>query len=187
MTETAEKILEKYYSTNSKAYKILHRHSLNVTRLALKIAEKNPQLQADVEYIKTAGMLHDIGIFKTNAPDIGCHGDYPYIAHTYLGREILEKEGLTDIAPICERHVGVGISIRDIEENGLPLPKRDMIPLSTEEKIICYADKFYSKKSAKIDKVKPIEKILKKLKKHGKHKVAVFRSFMEEFGWEYIR
>lgn len=187
MTETADYIIQKYYPVNSLAYKILYPHCMNVTRLALLIADKNPQLNADREYLKLAGMLHDIGIFKTNAPDIGCHGEYPYVAHTYWGRKILEDEGLMGVAPICERHIGVGISAEEIVRNEMPLPARDMLPTNTEEKIICYADKFFSKNPDKIDKVKSTEKILKKLRKHGKSKVKTFKGFMEEFGWDYIK
>ncbi|MCF8228971.1 MAG: HD domain-containing protein [Bacteroidales bacterium] len=186
MTETAERIIEKYYPVKSYAYKILHAHSLNVTRLALRIAEHNKHLKPDFDYIKTAGMLHDIGIFKTDAPEIGCYGKYPYIAHTYLGREILEKEGLHEIATICERHIGVGLSIDDILKNKLPLPKRDMLPISTEEKIICYADKFYSKNPEKLHRIKSSEKILKKMQKYGPEKIRAFENMMQEFGHEYI-
>ena len=61
-------------------------------------------------------MLHDIGIFLTHAPQIGCHGDKPYICHGYLGRELLEKEGFPRHAIVCETHVGVGLTIADIEK-----------------------------------------------------------------------
>ncbi|MDZ7744044.1 MAG: HD domain-containing protein [Bacteroidota bacterium] len=186
MTELAESIIEKYYPKDSYAYKILHTHVMNVTKLALRIAEHNAHLNPNMEYIKTACMLHDIGIFKTHAPEIGCYGDFPYIAHTFLGRELLECEGLHDIAPICERHIGVGITVDDILKAKLPLPRRDMTPQTTEEKIICYADKFYSKNPEKLNRIKPVKKILKKLSKHGKKKAGIFEGFMEEFGWEYI-
>ncbi len=186
MTDIAESIIEKYYPKDSFAYKILHTHVMNVTKLALRIAEHNQHLNPDLEYIKTACMLHDIGIFKTHAPDIGCYGDFPYIAHTFLGRELLECEGLQEIAPICERHVGVGITVDDILKAKLPLPRRDMSPRTVEEKIICYADKFYSKNPEKLNKIKSLKKILKKLSKHGKKKVRIFEGFMETFGHEYF-
>ncbi len=67
-------------------------------------------------------MLHDIGIFLTNAPHIGCYGDKPYICHGYLGREILDKEGLPGHAMVCERHVGAGLTVTDIETGGSSPP-----------------------------------------------------------------
>jgi uncharacterized protein len=54
----------------------------------------HPEMNLDERFIQEAALLHDIGIFLTNAPKIHCFGDYPYICHGYLGAEILRKEGL---------------------------------------------------------------------------------------------
>jgi len=134
------------------------------------------------DYLINAGMLHDIGIVKTNAPDIGCFGDLPYITHTYLGRKILEQNGFENIAPICERHIGVGLSKTDIISSGFPLPHRDMLPVSLEEKLICYADKFYSKSDKHLTTPKSMDKIRKKTKKYGDDKAAKFEELIELFG-----
>lgn len=179
-------IITKYYPTDSVRYKYYYTHSRAVTGLALKVAEMNPGLNADLEFIETASMLHDIGIFLTDAPQIGCFGDKPYICHGYLGRKLLEKEGLPEIALICERHIGVGITVEEIKTRQLPLPHRDMTPQSIEEKIICYADKFYSKSAEDLTKPKSTEKILKKLSRHGPEKAGIFKEFMDMFGWEYV-
>ena len=146
----------------------------------------HPQLHADNEVVEFGGMLHDIGILYTDAPEIGCFGDLPYIAHGYIGRELLEKEGLPMIAPICERHIGVGISTEDIEKRHLPLPKRDMTPQSIEEKIICYADKFYSKSASNLLLPKPLDKVKKSISKFGEDKWKVFEGMMELFGTDFI-
>ena len=119
---------------------------------AVKVAQMNSELGPDIEFIRTSAILHDIGIFMTHNPDIGCFGEYPYLAHGYLGREILKKEGFPKHALVCERHVGAGISKEEIIRNKLPLPQRDMIPLTIEEEIICYADKFYSKSNSTFSK-----------------------------------
>jgi uncharacterized protein len=179
-------IITKYYPKDSVRYKYYYTHCRAVTDLALKVARMNPDLNANIDFIETASMLHDIGIFLTDAPQIGCHGDKPYICHGYLGRELLEKEGLPEIAPICERHIGVGITVEEIKRRDLPLPLRDMTPQSIEEKIICYADKFYSKSAEDLTRPKSTEKILKKLSKHGSEKAEIFREMMEMFGWEYV-
>lgn len=47
--------------------------------------------------------------------------------------------------PVCERHTGAGLTEKEIIEQNLPLPHRDFLPETLEEKLICYADKFYSK------------------------------------------
>jgi uncharacterized protein len=147
-------VIETYYPPDTALYRTLVSHSRLVMEKSLAIARTLKHLNPDLEFIKTAAMLHDIGIFKTRAPSIGCHGDLPYICHGYLGREILDKEGLpAEFGLVCERHTGAGITKENIEKNHLPLPARDMVPLSLEEKIICCADKYHSKSPKKKDKI----------------------------------
>jgi uncharacterized protein len=128
-------------------------------------------------------MLHDIGILHTASPGLGCHGKYPYICHGFLGRELLDSIGLPEYGLICERHVGVGIKSDDIRNSGLPLPERDMVPVSLEEQIICYADKFFSKNGNGQKKTgeKSIEQILQNLQPYGPQKVAQFRIWVQRF------
>jgi uncharacterized protein len=126
-------------------------------------------------------MLHDIGIFLTNSPKLGCHGKHPYICHGYLGRELLVNNGFPIHALVCERHVGVGITVMDIERHHLPLPVRNMVPVSIEEQIICYADKFFSKNSRSVQKETPVKKILRNLERYGDDKVAIFQAWIQLF------
>lgn len=186
MTKLADAIIDKYYNDNPLAYKLLYEHSLSVTNLALKISQNNKHLNADIEKLKNSAMLHDIGIFLTNAPDIGCNGKFPYLLHGVLGRTLLETEQLPEIAKVCERHVGVGFSIDEIQVQNLPFPKRDMLPDTVEEQIVCYADKFFSKKPNHISTPKPIEKIYQKIKSYGDAQLERFRRMVESFGYEYI-
>jgi uncharacterized protein len=167
-------IIEKYYERKSAAYDILIAHSKAVARKSLAIAEKLRHMNPDEAFIEAAAMLHDIGILRTKGPGIGCHGDQPYICHGYIGREILEREGLPRHGLVCERHVGVGISILDIDTHRLPLPKRDMMPLSLEEQIICYADKFFSKKQGEFSEEKSLEKVRGEVLRYGKEKLGFF-------------
>jgi len=177
------KIIVKYYNPESIAYHFLIQHSGMVAEKALKIAEGVKHLEPDLDFIEEASMLHDIGIFLTNEPKIGCHGDKTYICHGYLGREILEKEGFPKHALVCERHVGVGLNVKDIEEKKLPLPKRDMMPVSIEEQIICFADKFFSKDSTFLLKEKPLERVRNSIAKFGEEKLRKFDDWLEMFGY----
>jgi uncharacterized protein len=99
-----------------------------------------------------------------------------------LGRELLEAEGLPLHALICERHTGVGLTLEDITSQNLPLPHRDMSPETLAERIICYADLFFSKNPEWLDQEKSVEKIRKGLAKFGSEKVAVFDAWQREFG-----
>ncbi|RPI36274.1 MAG: HD domain-containing protein [Nitrospiraceae bacterium] len=168
------KIIHKYYKPDSLAYNMLLEHSRMVLKKCLEIAENIRHLNPDLSFLKEAAMLHDIGIFLTNAPEIGCHGKKEYICHGYLGRELLEQEGLPMHALVCERHVGVGVSRGDIISMNLPLPFREMLPLTLEEKIICYADKFYSKKTGALCFEASIEDVREYIRKYGADKLQRF-------------
>lgn len=144
-------IIKKYYDESSKLYEILINHSIKVKEKALEIAKNVPEFRPDLAFIEEASMLHDIGMFKTNAPNIECFGTEPYIKHGIIGREILESEGFPNHALVCERHLGVGLTKAEISTQNLPLPSRDMLPITIEEKIICLADKFFSKNPNKTD------------------------------------
>lgn len=176
------KIINRYYPEGSLAKKILIIHSELVSEKALKLAKQVKHLAPDEDFIWEAAMLHDIGIFLTHAPKIGCLGKEPYICHGILGRALLEDEGLLKHALVCERHTGTGITREDIKTQSLPLPDRDMRPISLEEQIICYADKFFSKNPIKLKKEKSINKVLKSAGKFGDDKKKRIEEWMALFG-----
>ena len=173
-------LIAKYYKPRSKAYKILVSHCTLVTEKALKIAQNHKELLPDIAFLEEASMLHDIGIFKTNAPNLYCFGEYPYLCHGYLGCELLIEEGFPDHGLVCERHTGVGITMEEIVTNKLPLPLRDFMPVSVEEQIICFADKFFSK-SNDLLKEKSVADIRKSMQKFGDKNVTRFNEWCEIF------
>ena len=141
-----EKIVDKYYKGNAELKDILVRHSMSVAQKALRIVAAHPELGADRDFVYEASMLHDIGIFLTDAPDIDCHGEEPYIMHGVLGGKLIRSEGLgEEYARVAERHTGAGISDEDITNQSLPLPPGQYMPETLLERLVCYADKFYSK------------------------------------------
>ncbi|MFQ5329810.1 MAG: HD domain-containing protein [Thermodesulfobacteriota bacterium] len=175
-------IIEKHYERESPSYHYLVRHSEMVTAKAVEVAGRVERLKPDMAFIREAAMLHDIGIFLTNAPSIGCDGEKPYLCHGYLGRDLMEREGFPRHALVCERHIGVGITVEEIDAKSLPLPRRTIEPVTIEERIICYADKFFSKQEEFLLKEKPIERIKKGLSKLGKEKVKRFEEMVAFFG-----
>lgn len=172
-------IINKYYPEENELKHILVTHSRAVANKALEIAHQHPEWEVDLDFIEEAALLHDIGIFLTNAEGIHCHGEKPYICHGYLGADLLRAEGYPKHALVCERHTGAGLSLEEIERQQLPIPHRDMRPVSLEEQIVCFADKFFSK--TKLDKEKSVEKALKSLLKHGDEGVKRFEQWCEQF------
>ncbi len=172
-------IIKKYYQESSDAYRILVTHSQSVTKKALSIAKMHPEMHLDLEFIKEAAMLHDIGIFMCNAPEIDCHGEAPYICHGYLGADLMRKEGYPRHAMVCERHTGTGLSLEMIEKQNLPVPHRDMRPVTMEEQLICFADKFFSK--TKLSKEKNKDKIKLSLSKYGNETLERFNQWCKLF------
>ncbi|KIH75624.1 uncharacterized protein SAMN05660860_00234 [Geoalkalibacter ferrihydriticus] len=177
----AVRLLETYYAPESSAYSILLGHSRAVAAMAVRIARRLGS-EVDAVFVEEAALLHDIGICATHAPQIGCRGTLPYICHGLEGRKLLEKEGLPCHALVCERHIGVGLSAAEIRDQGLPLPVRDMLPLSLEEQIITYADLFFSKNPRQVPGVKTVEQVRKALLRHGPDKVAIFDGWHTRFG-----
>lgn len=172
-------IIREYYALDSQAGQCLYIHSQLVTDKALAIAIRHPEMNLDIPFIKEAAMLHDIGIFLTKAPEIGCNGEFPYICHGYLGADILRAEGLPRHALVCERHTGTGISVETILEKHLPLPERDMMPVTLEEKLIAFADKFYSKSN--LTREKKISKIRSEMMFHGEDSARRFDEWCKLF------
>lgn len=172
-------LIDKYYPQENELRKILLTHSKAVSEKALLMAAAHPELQLDVQFIEEAAILHDIGIFLTDAPGIHCHGPHPYICHGYLGADLVRKEGYPRHALVCERHTGTGISLRQILENGMPLPHRDMRPVTPEEQLICFADKFFSKTHP--DTEKSVEKARASVTRFGEEGAEQFDRWCKMF------
>ena len=172
-------IILKYYPEDNSLRRLLIRHSRDVAALAMEIACRHPELNINMRFVEEGAMLHDIGIFTTNAPGICCYGNAPYILHGYNGAQLLRSLGYDRHARVCERHTGTGITAQQIQQRGLPLPERDFLPETTEEILICYADKFFSKSHP--DKKKTTEEAIKSIEKFGNDGVMKVKEWAEMF------
>ncbi|APG28901.1 phosphohydrolase [Syntrophotalea acetylenivorans] len=175
-------LIEKHYPPGSTTHRILLQHSEQVAEKAVIIANRMPKTAVDTDFVREAALLHDIGILFTAAPLLGCKGTLPYLCHGIKGRELLDAEGLPRHALVCERHIGVGLSAEEIVRQKLPLPVRDMLPLSLEERIVAYADLFFSKNPAKLGFERSVDKVRNSLARHGEDKVVIFDKWHERFG-----
>ena len=180
-SEFTTEIIDKYIK-NEELKRLLIAHSRCVARKALEIADKcGMGNRIDRQFVVDASMLHDIGVVECDAPGIHCYGSKPYICHGMAGSEILRAEGLDEkYSRVCERHTGSGLTADEIRERNLPLPEKDLVPQSLEEKLICYADKFFSK-SGDPEEEKSEERIFKSMQKHGEGAVGRLRELKQFF------
>lgn len=159
-----ETIITAIYPCQPQLVEVILTHSQQVLRKALAILD-NPQnatIPIDRDLVIKGALLHDIGIGLCHAPSIHCHGTEPYIRHGLLGAELLRQFGtqhhmdLEACARICECHTGAGLTRQNIIQQQLPLPPQDFLPETNEEKLICLADKFFSKSADSREKPLPI-------------------------------
>ncbi len=175
-----EQLLKKYFP-DPNALAIIYQHSRLVADKAVKTGLQQGLAAAELIFVEEAALLHDIGVCRTASAKLHCYGREPYLMHGIIGREILEAEGLPRHAMVCERHIGVGLTTADIDIQRLPLPHRDMTPITLEEQIICYADLFYSKKSGQLQQEKSVAQVRASLQRFGSAKVEIFDKWHKLF------
>ena len=180
-------IIDAFYPDDTPLKRLLLAHSRQVCAKALAILDlpANRELALDREVVRIGALLHDVGIGRCHAPGILCTGDLPYLAHGIAGAELLRSYGEThelDLEPfarIAERHTGSGLTAEEITAGALPLPPRDFLPETLEEKLICLADKFYSK-SGDMQEKSP-ERVRKSIAKFGPAPLARFDALCRLF------
>jgi uncharacterized protein len=172
-------IIEQYYPDDDELRCLLLHHSRQVADRCLQIVHAHRELPVDVQFLEEAAMLHDIGIRWCHAPSIFCLGNEPYIRHGLIGGNVLRELGFERHARVCERHTGTGLTLDYILTNNLPLPHRDLVPVSLEEQLICFADKFFSKTHPEQEKSK--EAALKSVAKFGEECAEKFNLWSKMF------
>ena len=185
---SALEILYHFYPQDSPLRRLLVLHSTQVRDKALSIAGHPALANLDInlQIVNDGALLHDIGIGRCNAPDIHCTGTERYLLHGTIGarmlREYGEAEGLDleALARICERHTGAGLTADDVRALDLPLPPVDLLPVTLEEKLVCLADKFYSKSSP--EREKTLDEVRRSMAKFGAGAQLRFEELCETFG-----
>lgn len=176
----ALRIIYTYYRREDELRRLLLHHSRQVAERCHEVLANHPELNLDVLLIHNGAMLHDIGIKETDAPGIHCHGTAHYLFHGILGARILRKEGLEYEARICERHTGTGLTPQIFADHGLEMPLGIFTPLTMEEKLVCYADKFFSKSHP--DHTRTLTEAVRSLEKFGDDCVETFLDWHRIFG-----
>ena len=179
-----------FYPEDTALRRLLILHSEKVRDKAFSILEHARTVKGgdafaslDMRLVNDGALLHDIGIGQTDAPGILCQGVEPYICHGTLGAAMLRAfdPSLEAEARICERHTGAGLSVQDILEQQLPIwPVRDLLPETPEERLVCLADKFFSK-SGDPSQEKSFDRVRRSMMKFGSASLARFDAMCDEF------
>ncbi|MDE6540549.1 MAG: HD domain-containing protein [Muribaculaceae bacterium] len=175
-----QSILDAYYPAGTPLRSIIEGHSRQVADMALDIARRKG-FSEDADRIEAAAMLHDIGICRTDAPGIQCFGHEPYLLHGTIGARMLREAHAPEwAAAVAERHTGAGLTRSDIIDAGLPDPGEDLCPRTRLERLICYADKFFSKTHVGAAP-KPVEKVEAAMARFGAAAAERFKALRAEF------
>lgn len=165
------------YAASDIVRELIYTHSQIVGEIALLI-NKDKNLNIDPNFIHAAALIHDIGAYEFIDADETFNTSL-YICHGITGYKILKNEKFDEtLCRIAKRHTGVGITKEDIIKNNLPLPLKDYIAETVEERLIMYADKFHSKNSC----FNSFTSYSNYISQFGKHKVLQFQQLSEEFG-----
>lgn len=180
ITMDVNEVIDRYYPQDDELKDIYMTHARAVSDFALSLAHRHPELALDEKFIHEAAMLHDIGIFLTDAPRIHCHGTEQYLCHGYLGAQLLRSLGYERHARVCERHTGTGLTKEVILQNGWNLPARDFLPETLEEQLICFADKFFSKTKF-LDHPRTFEQVVESMAKISEKSVEKVQEWARIF------
>ena len=140
-------ILLKKYAPNEKYLELVRTHGIIVSEIALDCA-KNTYESVNIEVLEAACLLHDIGSYVfvgANNYSSDFRDNYP--GHALFGAKILQDEGIDErICEAIETHVLLGLTAGEIKESGKKLPYKNYEPKTIEGRLLCYADRFHSKR-----------------------------------------
>lgn len=173
-------VIDKYYATDDSLRRLLLKHSWQVANRCLECVSSHSGLDIDRELVFRGALLHDIGVFATSASKIYCKGKEHYLLHGFIGAKLLRELGMEKEARICERHTGAGLSRYSLMKFKGKVEIDDYYPETIEEKLVCYADKFFSKSSP--ETILTFEQAYNSLLRFGKEGADRFLEWHKIFG-----
>lgn len=171
------------YAQSEQLLDLVWTHCNIITDVVIQLYQANAsKYEFPLEVAMQAALCHDIGAYLCSGfewlPDQPA-STLPYAQHTIVGAWILHQEGyLPEIVQAAYVHSGVGLSAEDITNHQLQLPIDNYLPVTQMQRFLTYASKFHSK----TPRFKSVSEIRETLQHFGEDKLAVFNSFVEEFG-----
>lgn len=175
-----------HHQADARCIQIMMTHSKCVWHLAERLARASRFADAiDYDFLQEACMLHDCGIVWVDAPSIFCFGEEHYMRHGALGAAWLrsiDAKRYARAARVCERHIGTGLTAQEIVAEALPLDPVDLLPETFEEKLVTYADNFYSKDPARLTQIKSYDRVAAGISRFGEAPLKRLQDMRELFG-----
>ncbi len=168
------------YAPNDAVYNLVYGHCQVVSEIAQWCVSNLPTNdKVDVELLVIAALLHDIGAYVFFDDEGRVANKRLYPLHAMLSAKIIADEGIDKrVAQVVETHLLLGLSKQEIIEKPWPLPARDFIPDSIEAELLCYADRFHSKKPT----FNSFDAFLTRLREGMPQQAVKFESWSRRFG-----
>lgn len=172
--------LHRKYAPNDTVYGLVYGHCQVVNEIAQWCAGNIGSTEiVDTALLASAALLHDIGTYIFFNDERKAGDARLYSLHAILGAKIIADEGIDSrVASLVETHVLLGLSKQEIIEKPWPLPARDYIPRSIEGELLCYADRFHSKKPI----FNAYDTFLAHLKRNMPKQAVKFEEWSKRFG-----
>lgn len=199
--------LHRALAPSAHAYNLIHTHCVIVARLALSLARADAATSAfagtpaiaaadtahhidaaqlDERLLVLGGMVHDIGTYQLIKSD-GSDGEplrfkhSKYIQHGLRGYKLLKACGFSEeLAQFARNHTGIGLTAAAVKEQELPLPVADYVPVTLEQELVMYADKFHTKSDPA--EFVGYDRCIRRAAKHGEANAQGMRDLIERFG-----
>jgi uncharacterized protein len=179
-TITDIETLHRKYAPSGEMLEWVFGHCQAVWDIAEQLIDEK-SIEVDRGLVQVGCLLHDIGVYRLFDKPGALKTGVAYIAHGIEGREILQQEGLDEaVQRFASHHTGVGITKDEVETLRLPLPPEEYVAVTTEERLVMYADKFHSKEVPPC--FNSYEWYKKFVVRYGEEKVARFVELGDEFG-----
>ncbi|MFR9727146.1 HD domain-containing protein [Streptomyces sp. MS19] len=171
--------LHERHAPSREAFALVHGHCVLVLAVADDLLARHAA-PVDRDLVRAGCLLHDIGVYRLYGPD-GTLDHARYVRHGLLGEELLRAEGCPEeLCRIASHHTGVGITREEVVGRALPLPPRDFLAETAEERLVMYADKFHTKSDP--PSFLTADEYASRVRRFGEGKVAGFASLRAEFG-----
>ncbi|MFF9474133.1 HD domain-containing protein [Streptomyces roseolus] len=171
--------LHRKHAPSDAAFELVFTHCEIVASLAEQFLSRHGR-GVDADLVRAGCLLHDIGVYRLY-DSAGRLDGASYVTHGVLGHRLLAAEGLPEtLCRFCSCHTGVGLTQEDVLTQGLPIPPADYVPVTPEERMVMYADKFHSK-STPPRFVSP-DTFEARIARFGPEKVTTFQALRRQYG-----